>query len=176
LRKASHRLLVMPTDLGAIAEQPSVDMRTVHLINGLQVETKLPGDCRIIRLTIRGDEFGKLIAIEETTDVPFAIARVYYIYGTQAGIVRGKHAHRQLQQLVVPLSGSCTMTLDDGENRVALSLDNPAHGLTLPPMVWHEMSDFSSDCVLMTLADAAYDERDYIRDYGDFRALCRTSL
>ena len=142
----------------------------------MQVQTKLPGDCRILTLIVRGDELGKLIAIEETVDVPFEIARVYYIYGTQAGVVRGKHAHHKLQQLVVPLSGSCTMTLDDGVNRAAMRLDNPALGLTLPPMVWHEMSDFSSDCVLMMLADAPYDECDYIRDYGAFREFCRTKV
>ena len=140
------------------------------------MQSKLPGDCRIIALTVRGDELGKLIAVEETVDVPFAIARVYYIYGTQAGVVRGKHAHHQLQQLVVPLSGSCTMTLDDGENRAALRLEDPALALTLPPMVWHEMSDFSEDCVLMILADAPYDERDYIREYSEFRELCRTNV
>ena len=132
----------------------------------------LPG-CRLVPLAVRGDARGSLVAIEGMSDIPFAIARVYYVYATVTGVTRGLHAHRALNQLAVAVAGSCTMLLDDGAHRVTVRLDDPAVGLTLPPMVWHEMSDFSSDCVLMVLADAAYDEADYIRNYDEFLATAR---
>ena len=120
---------------------------------------------------MRGDARGQLVAIEGEREVPFAIARVYYVYATSPKTVRGLHAHRTLEQVAVAVAGSCTMLLDDGQHRVSVRLDDPASALTLPPMVWHEMSDFSPDCVLMALASAAYDEADYIRDYAEFSAL-----
>ena len=134
---------------------------------------ELPPGCRLIPLAVRGDARGSLVAIENHYDIPFAIARVYYVYATVTGVTRGLHAHRALHQLAVAVAGSCTMLLDDGARRMTVRLDDPAVGLTLPPMVWHEMSDFSADCVLMVLADAAYDETDYIRDYGEFLALAK---
>ena len=133
----------------------------------------LPPGCRLIPLAVKGDERGRLVAIEEHYDIPFAIARVYYVFATTVGVTRGLHAHRALNQLAVAVAGSCTMLLDDGASRLEMRLDDPASGLTLPPMVWHEMSDFSPDCVLLVLADAAYDETDYIRDYAEFLALAK---
>ena len=132
----------------------------------------LPG-CRLLPLAVKGDERGRLVAIEGANDAPFAIARVYYVYATTAGTVRGLHAHRTLNQLAVAVAGSCDMLLDDGAKRVTVTLDDPATALTLPPMVWHEMRDFSPDCVLMVLADASYDEGDYIRDYDQFLELAK---
>ena len=131
----------------------------------------LPPGCRLIPLAVRGDERGSLIAIEASIDVPFAIARVYYVYATTPGTTRGLHAHRALNQLAVAVAGSCTMLLDDGTNKVSVRLDDPSVGLTMGPMIWREMSDFSPDCVLMVLADQVYDEADYIRDYADFLKL-----
>lgn len=133
----------------------------------------LPKGCRLVPLAIRGDERGRLVAIEGMSIVPFAIARVYYVYATTPGVTRGLHAHRALNQLAVTVAGSCAMLLDDGARRTEVRLDDPAVGLMLGPMVWHEMSDFSPDCVLMVLADAPYDERDYIRDYDVFLAMAR---
>ena len=133
----------------------------------------LPG-CRLVPLTVRGDARGSLVAIEGGRDLPFAVARVYYVFGTTAGVERGLHAHHHLRQFAVAVAGSCTMLLDDGHRHASVRLDNPAIGLTLPPMVWHTMSDFSPDCVLMVLADAVYDEADYIRDYDDFLRLTRS--
>lgn len=126
-------------------------------------------------LTVRGDERGSLVAIEQDETIPFQVARAYYLYGTQPGVVRGLHAHRTFVQFAVSVCGSCTMLLDDGIARETVTLDDPALGLLLPPMVWHEMADFSPDCVLLVLADAPYDERDYIRDYDEFRALARAA-
>jgi hypothetical protein len=122
-------------------------------------------------LTVRGDARGSLVALEGGRDLPFAIARVYYVFGTTAGVDRGRHAHHHLRQLAVAVAGSCTMLLDDGRQRVSVRLDNPATGLTMGPMIWREMTDFSPDCVLLVLADAVYDEADYMRDYDDFLAI-----
>jgi dTDP-4-dehydrorhamnose 3,5-epimerase-like enzyme len=130
----------------------------------------LPG-CRLLPLAVKGDERGRLVAVEGMADAPFPIARVYYVYGTSPGTVRGLHAHKALNQMAVAVAGSCSMLLDNGDKRVTARLDDPATALILPPMVWHEMSDFSPDCVLMVLADAAYDEGDYIRDYDRFLVL-----
>ena len=129
---------------------------------------ELPGGCALISLAIKGDVRGNLIAIEQCRDVPFEMSRVYYLFGTQPGVTRGLHAHRQLQQLAIAVAGSCNMLLDDGVKRTTIRLADPARGLLIRPMVWHEMSDFSADCVLMVVADAPYDEADYIRDYDEF--------
>lgn len=133
----------------------------------------LPGGCKWIPFTVKGDDRGSLVAIEQARTVPFAIARVYYLFGTRPGIVRGCHAHRALSQVAVAVRGSCAMLLDDGRQRQTVRLADPAAGLLLPPMVWHEMREFSADCVLMVLADAAYDEADYVRDYDRFVELAR---
>lgn len=134
----------------------------------------LPAGCRLLPLTARGDDRGLLVAIEGESDVPFAIARVYYVYGTTPGTTRGQHAHRALNQLAVAVQGSCTMLLDDGATKASVRLDDPAKGLILSSMIWREMTNFTDDCVLMVLADAVYDEADYIRDYNDFLAIVRS--
>ncbi len=134
-------------------------------------DDQLPQGCQVHALTVRGDERGSLIALEAGRDVPFDIARVYYVFGTQPGVARGFHAHVALQQFAVVVSGACTMVLDDGHRRVDVRLDRPDRGLSIPPMVWHEMQEFTLDCVLLVFADALYDETDYIRDYERFLAL-----
>jgi uncharacterized RmlC-like cupin family protein len=124
-----------------------------------------------ITFPARGDARGLLVPIEASKDVPFAIKRVYSLLQMKAGAVRGAHAHRTLQQVILALSGSCRVTLDDGSSQEIISLDNPACGLLLAPMVWHEMSDFSGDCVLLVLAAEHFDEGDYIRDRAEFLRL-----
>jgi dTDP-4-dehydrorhamnose 3,5-epimerase len=131
---------------------------------------ELPGGCALIPLAIKGDERGSLIAIEQCREVPFEMARVYYLFGTGPDVTRGLHAHRQLQQLAIAVAGSCTMLLDDGTTRTVIRLDDPSVGLLIRPMIWREMSDFTPDCVLLVVADAPYDEADYIRDYDEFLA------
>jgi dTDP-4-dehydrorhamnose 3,5-epimerase len=137
------------------------------------VEKALPKGCRLITLPVRGDERGSLIALERSTGVPFGIERVYFIFDTQTGVARGFHAHRQLRQLVATMAGGCTMILDDGERRTELRLDRRDIAVEIGPMVWHEMHDFSPDCVMTVLAEAPYDEADYIRDYSEFSDLAR---
>lgn len=131
----------------------------------------LPVGCEIRRQIVRGDERGNLVALEGGHDVPFDIARVYYLFGTGEGVARGFHAHRTLRQWAVCVAGSCTMMLDDGHAKKTVTLDDPAAGVAIPPMVWHEMRDFSPGTVLLVLADQVYDEADYIRDYDAFCAV-----
>ncbi len=121
-----------------------------------------------IRLHQHGDNRGMLIALEQERDVPFKIRRVYYLFATQCGVHRGRHAHRHLNQLAVAVRGSVTFLLDDGSGAAEVVLDDPLHGLLLGSMVWRELYDFSDDCVLMVLADQLYDPADYITDYADF--------
>lgn len=115
-----------------------------------------------------GDERGSLIALEAEKVIPFAIKRIYYIFGTQPGVARGFHAHKVLKQVAVCVSGKCRMLLDDGKNKESVWLDSPSKGILIDAMVWHEMHDFSSNCVLLVLASDYYDEADYIRNYADF--------
>ena len=128
--------------------------------------------CELVSLAVRGDHRGSLIALEgRSTHFPLDIARVYYVFATAPGIERGFHAHHALTQLAIAVSGSCTMHFDDGREKRAVRLDRPDVAVTIPPMVWHEMHDFSDDCVLLVLTDAKYDEADYIRDYDKFARL-----
>ncbi len=127
---------------------------------------------RYVDFAGRGDDLGWLVALEADRNVPFPIKRVYYIFGTREGIRRGKHAHRRLTQMMVCLTGQCKVLLDDGNTREDVVLTRNDHGLMLDPMLWHEMYDFSPDCVLLVLADNYYDEADYIRDYRTFKAAC----
>lgn len=115
-----------------------------------------------------GDDRGSLVALEAELNVPFEIKRVYYIFGTQQGVARGFHAHRNLKQVAVCVTGKCRMVLDDGKAREEVWLDSPIQGLVINDLVWREMYDFTDDCVLLVLASEYYDETDYIRDYDEF--------
>ncbi|RME81792.1 MAG: WxcM-like domain-containing protein, partial [Zetaproteobacteria bacterium] len=118
---------------------------------------------------VKGDERGKLVALEPGNPIPFEIKRVYYIYGTKPGVARGFHAHKELEQVAVCVSGRCRMVLDDGQRREKAWLDRPDRGLYIGRMIWHEMHDFSEDCVMVVLASELYSESDYIRSYEVFR-------
>jgi dTDP-4-dehydrorhamnose 3,5-epimerase-like enzyme len=122
----------------------------------------------LINFNIIGDERGSLIALEENHNVPFDVKRVYYIFGTEQGVRRGYHAHKNLKQLAICISGSCTFLLDNGKQKKPIELTSPTQGLLIEGLIWREMYDFSPDCVLMVLADNYYDESDYIRDYNIF--------
>lgn len=117
----------------------------------------------------KGDERGNLIAIEENKNIPFEIKRVYYIFDTKDGVRRGFHAHKNLEQVLVCVNGSCEILLDDGKEKSITKLENRNEGLFIEKLVWREMFNFSADCVLMVLASDYYDEKDYIRDYNDFK-------
>ena len=123
-------------------------------------------------LTFRelGDERGNLVVVEGNEDIPFDIARVFYLYGTDGTMVRGKHANRNSQFVLINVAGSSKVKVDDGLGHVqVVNLDKPRMGLYLPPMVWKEMYDFSEDSVILVLSDQHYDGTEYIRDYEQFR-------
>ncbi|HHO2159269.1 FdtA/QdtA family cupin domain-containing protein [Aeromonas hydrophila] len=126
---------------------------------------------KLVDFRVLGDERGSLIALESNNQIPFDIHRVYYLYGTKPGVARGFHAHKKLKQLAVCIKGSCRFVMDDGDNKEEVILSTPDKGLLIDAMQWHEMYDFSDDCVLMVLADQIYDESDYIRDYEEFKCL-----
>lgn len=127
------------------------------------------GIIKLLNFTIRGDERGSLIALEGLSEqVPFAIKRVYYIFGTTPHVVRGKHAHYNLKQVLVCTSGQCDIEVFDGKNRQTLHLDTPTQGLYIDGFIWREMKNFSPGCVLMVLASEHYDEKDYVRSYEQF--------
>lgn len=115
-----------------------------------------------------GDRRGQLVAIEENKNIPFDIKRVYYIYNTKTGVVRGRHAHKKLKQILICVHGSCKVILDNGEEKKEILLRKPYEGLYIGNNIWREMCDFSSDAILMVLASELYDESDYIRNYSDF--------
>jgi dTDP-4-dehydrorhamnose 3,5-epimerase-like enzyme len=117
---------------------------------------------------IIGDDRGSLISIESKIDIPFEIKRVYYIFGNKNNVRRGFHAHKNLQQVLIAVSGSCKILLDNGQNREEILLDSPQKGLLIKNFMWREMFDFSANCVLLVLASEHYDEKDYIRDYNQF--------
>ena len=131
-------------------------------------------DIKLIQLQSHGDDRGSLVALEEQKNIPFAIKRVYYLFDTKKDVSRGFHAHKKLKQLAIVLKGSCRFLLDDGKDKVEVLLDNPPEGLYIESFLWREMFDFSADCVLMVLADAFYDESDYIRDYKKFISIVNT--
>jgi dTDP-4-dehydrorhamnose 3,5-epimerase-like enzyme len=126
---------------------------------------------KLVNLEIKGDYRGSLISLESQKNIPFEIKRVYYIFGTLAGVSRGFHAHKELHQIAVCVSGSCRFILDDGMKREEALLSSPDKSIFVGPMIWHEMHDFSQDCVLMVLASDYYDEDDYIRDYTSFKEI-----
>jgi dTDP-4-dehydrorhamnose 3,5-epimerase-like enzyme len=123
---------------------------------------------KILDFKTLGDDRGSLIAIEEGYNAPFDIKRVYYIFDTKQGVIRGYHAHINLKQIAIAVKGCCTFILDNGKNREEVKLDNPNKGLLIEGLIWREMKDFSPDCVLVVLASEHYDENDYIRDYQKF--------
>lgn len=125
-------------------------------------------DCQVFELPIVHDPQGNLTFIEQKRHVPFEIARVYHLYDVPGGATRGGHAHRDCEELLVAMSGSFEVVLDDGREKKSVRLSRSHLGLYLPPMIWRELIDFSSGSVCMVLASEYYDEADYIRDYGEF--------
>ncbi|WP_222948141.1 sugar 3,4-ketoisomerase [Thauera sedimentorum] len=124
---------------------------------------------RYVELPIIHDRRGNLTFIEGNKHVPFDIRRVYYLYDVPGGAHRGGHAHRQLEQLIVAMSGSFDVVLDDGQRSRRFHMNRSFYGLYVPRMIWREIDNFSSGSVCMVLASEHYDEADYYRDYQEFR-------
>ena len=124
--------------------------------------------CEIITLPKIEDSRGNLTFIEDESQIPFAIQRVYYLYDVPAGSERGGHAHIALNQIIIALAGSFDVELDDGKTRKTFSLNRPYEGLYICPGIWRELKNFSSGSVCLVLASNLYSEDDYYRDYNQF--------
>jgi len=125
-------------------------------------------DCKIIELPKITDHRGNLTFIESGRHIPFDIKRTYYLYDVPGGATRAAHGHRNLHQLMIAMSGSFDVTLDDGCNKKVFHLNRSYYGLYIPPMMWRDLDNFSSGAVTMVLASDFYDESDYFRNYDDF--------
>lgn len=125
--------------------------------------------CKIIDLPIIEDRRGNLTFIEGGQHIPFDIKRVYYLYDVPGGSHRGGHAHKDLHQLLIAMSGSFDILLDDGRTKFKYHLNRSYYGLYIPPMIWREIDNFSSGSVCMVLASQHFSEDDYYRDYEQFR-------
>lgn len=124
--------------------------------------------CKIIDLPKITDVRGNLTFVEGGNQIPFDIQRVYYLYDVPGGAQRGGHAHKALHQLIIAMSGSFDVLLDDGINKKRVHMNRSYNGLYVCPMIWRELDNFSSGSVLMVLASNKYDENDYYRDYEKF--------
>ena len=125
-------------------------------------------DCKLIDLPKISDPRGNLSFIEGGQHIPFDIKRVYYLYDVPGGSDRGSHAHKNLHQFIVAMSGSFDVVLDDGNQKRRFHLNRSYYGLYMCPMMWRDLDNFSSGAVCMVLASAHYDAADYIRDYKEF--------
>ena len=131
-------------------------------------------DCKIIDLPKITDMRGNLSFVEGGRHIPFDIRRVYYLYDVPGGASRGGHGHKKLYQLMIAISGSFTVLLDDGVQHKTYTLNRPYEGLIICPMIWRELDNFSSGSVCVVMASEQYDEEDYYRDYASFIEGVRT--
>ena len=125
-------------------------------------------NCQLYRLPKICDSRGNLSFVESPTHIPFPIKRIYYLYDVPFGDDRGGHAHKNLQQFIIPISGSFSIHLDDGSSQKTFHLKDPSQGLYITKLIWRTLNDFSSNAVCLVLASELYSESDYIRDYTDF--------
>jgi dTDP-4-dehydrorhamnose 3,5-epimerase-like enzyme len=131
-------------------------------------------DCQVLPLRRIVRREGQITPVESGRDIPFDVARVYYLYDVPGGETRGGHAHRELQQLIVAVMGSFDVLLDDGERKRVVTLNRAYNALYVPRLIWRDLLNFSSGSVCLVLASLAYDEADYIRNYDEFLR-CRRS-
>lgn len=124
--------------------------------------------CPILQFADLGDERGKLVVIEGNQAIPFDIKRVFYIYDSDSTVVRGQHANRESEFVLINVAGHSKVRITDGEEELIVKLDKPMMGVYLPKMIWKDMYEFSSDSVLLCLASTHYDGSEYIRDYEEY--------
>ncbi len=124
--------------------------------------------CPILNFNDLGDERGKLVVIEGNQSIPFEIKRVFYIYGSDPDVVRGQHANRDSEFVLINVAGTSKVRITDGKEEFVVELNKPMMGVYIPKMVWKDMYDFSADSVLLVLASTHYDGKEYIRDYEEY--------
>ena len=165
---------------------PSDAIRTMEELRAWQPDASIDDRCIDDRLTLEKGKFsvsdcgiieldrhhsqrkGDISVVENGKEVPFDVKRIYYLYDVPGGADRGGHAHKELYQLIVAASGAFTVELDDGMNKKSFTLNRPYQGLLVKPGIWRTLTDFSSGSICMVLASEKYDEKDYIREYGEF--------
>jgi len=123
---------------------------------------------KILNFKDLGDERGKLVVIEGGIDIPFEIARAFYIYGSDSTVIRGQHANIKSEFILVNVAGTSKVMITDGTKKEIVNLDKPMKAVYIPKMMWKEMYDFSPDSVLLVLANTHYDGKEYIRDYDEY--------
>lgn len=128
----------------------------------------LKEQCPVIEFNDLGDERGKLVVIEGNESIPFDIKRVFYIYGSDDTVVRGQHANRESEFVLINVAGTSKVRITNGTEEFVVELDRPMIGVYIPKMVWKDMYDFSPDSVLLVLASTHYDGKEYIRDYKEY--------
>ena len=124
---------------------------------------------KILEFSEMGDERGNLVVIESGRDIPFQVKRVFYMYGTDSTMVRGSHANRSSEFVLINVAGKTKVKVDDGFSSAVVELDKPRMGIYIPAMLWKDMYDFSEDSVLLVLSNEYYDAAEYIRDYDEYR-------
>ncbi len=129
---------------------------------------KLSVMCPVLQFSELGDERGHLVVVEGGTSIPFDIKRVFYIYGSDRTVVRGQHANRKTEFVLVNVAGKSKVRITDGTEELIVNLDKPNMGVYLPKMIWKDMYDFSEDSVLLCFASEHYDGSEYIRDYDEY--------
>lgn len=126
--------------------------------------------CPILQFADLGDERGKLVVIEGNQAIPFKIQRVFYIYDSDSTVVRGQHANRESEFVLINVAGKSRVRITDGKEELVVELNKPMMGVYLPRMIWKEMFDFSPDSVLLVLASTHYDGSEYIRNFDEYLA------
>ena len=124
--------------------------------------------CPVLHFADLGDERGKLVVIEGNQAIPFEIKRVFYIYDSDATVVRGQHANRESEFVLINVAGQSKVRITDGTEEFVVELNKPMMGVYIPKMIWKDMYDFSSDSVLLVLASTHYDGNEYIRNYEEY--------
>lgn len=128
----------------------------------------LPDLCKIIQFPSQDDERGKLVVIESGEAIPFAIQRAFYIYDSNSSVIRGQHANRETEFVLINVAGSSKVRISDGTEESVVELDHPMMGIYIPRMIWKDMYDFSSDAIMLVLASTHYNGDEYIRDYDEY--------
>ena len=124
--------------------------------------------CKVLEFSDLGDERGKLVVVEGEESVPFKIKRIFYIYGSDDFVKRGQQANRESEFVLINVSGTSKVRIDNGHSEAIIELDRPRMGLYIPKMVWKDIYDFSEDSVLLVIASTHYDDSEYIRDYNSY--------